>query len=241
MNRAVLYGILSCVLMVTPMQSFAGKSVNIAAVLRECDAAFSRVNDYSCILHRKDVVNGTLKEHSDVLFQYKKPSRFYMKWLKYKLEAIYAEGKYDNKMVIHGGLLFKFLSIAVDPEKARKYSRHTLPEADIGHILELIETNYRKAEADKDASMVFEQDEMLDQRTTWLFKAVFPADRDYYGHIIHINIDKELHLPIKIKVQGWKDELLEEYYYEDLKVNVGLTEEDFDVNNKKYKFKTVNK
>jgi len=237
MKKIVLCGIISFLFMVTPMQSFAGPSVDIAAILRKCNAAFAGVNDYSCILHRKDVVNGTMKEHSNVLFQYKKPSRFYMKWLKYKIEAIYAEGKYNNKMVIHGGLLFNFVSIAVDPKAALKYSRHTLPEADIGHILKLVETNYRKAEADKDASVVFEQEEKLDQRMTWRFKAVFPADRDYYGHVIHINIDKELYLPIKIKVLGWKNELLEEYYYEDLKVNVGLTDENFDVNNKEYKFK----
>ena len=66
---------------------------------------------------------------------------------------------------------------------------------------------------------------------------MFAEGRDYYGHIIYINIDKEAHLPIKIKVLGWREELLEEYYYENLKVNVGLTEEDFDVRNKKYKFK----
>lgn len=32
-------------------------------------------------------------------------------------------------------------------------------------------------------------------------------------------------------------ELLAQYYYEDLTVNVGLTEEDFDVNSAQYRFK----
>ena len=183
------------------------------------------------------MVNGTLKEHTTVLFKFKKPSRFYMMWPKDKIEAIYAEGKYSNKMVIHGGLLLKFVSIAVKPEAALKYNRHTIKEADLGHIIEIIEANYRKAVGDRDATIVFEKEEQLDGRPTWRIKAILPPDRDYYGHLIYINIDKKLDLPIKMSVYGWNNELLEEYYYEDLKLNVGLKEEDFDVNNAAYSFK----
>ncbi|HAK59822.1 MAG TPA: hypothetical protein DCO77_05490 [Nitrospiraceae bacterium] len=237
MNRTVLSGILFLVSMVTSLISSAGEPLSVGEILKKCKASYARVNDYTCLLHRKDLVNGVLKEHATVLFKFKRPSRFYMRWPKDKIEAIYADGKYNNKMVIHGGLLFKFMSIAVKPEAALKYNRHTIREADIGHILTLFETNYVKSRTDPDATILFEDEEMLGNRNTWRFKAVFPADRDYYGHVITIHIDKELFLPIKIVVYGWKGELFEQYYYEDLKVNVGLTEEDFNVNNSKSLFK----
>jgi hypothetical protein len=44
-------------------------------------------------------------------------------------------------------------------------------------------------------------------------------------------------LPIRITVHGWEDELLEMYHYTELALNVGLTEEDFDVDNDSYLFK----
>ena len=140
-------------------------------------------------------------------------------------------------MVIHGGLLFRFMSIAVKPEAALKYNRHTMPEADIGHILEVMETNYQRSLVNKDATVQIEKDEMLGNRNTWRITAEFPPDKGYYGHIVHLNIDKELHLPVKIEVYGWKQELLEEYIYENLELNTGLSEEDFDMKNKKYAFK----
>lgn len=223
MKSMVFIAMICCLFFVMPPKSNAAASPEIENILKNSNQRYQAVQDYSCTLHRKDVVNGTLEEHSAVLFQYKKPSRFYMKWSEYKIEAIYAEGKYDNKMVIHGGLLYDFVSIAVAPSVALRYSRHTLPEADLGHILKLMETNYRKAIIDKDASITLEREEKLGNNMTWCIKAIFPADRDYYGHIIHINIDKKLYLPVKISVLGWKNELLEEYYYENLKVNVGLT------------------
>lgn len=236
-SRLLPSSIFFLAIMVTSMRSFADPSVDLDEVLRKCHASYARVNDYTCLLHRRDVVNGVLKEHTTVHFKFKKPSRYYMMWPKDRIEAIYAEGRYKNRMVIHGGLLFKFVSVAVDPETALKYNRHTIREADIGRILTIVETNYRKATANADAAIALEGEERLDGRRTWLFKAVFPPGRDYYGHTIFINIDKELYLPIKIKVFGWDQELLEEYYYEGLKLNVGLKEEDFDIDNSKYSFK----
>lgn len=218
-------------------QASGNEPVSLEEVLRRSSASYAKVKDYTCILHRKDVVNGSLKEHSDVIFKFMKPLRFYMKWPVRGIEAIYAEGKYDNEMKIHGELLYKNFNVGVSLETALKYSRHTIREADIGHILDIMHTNYRKGAADKDAAFVLDADERLDARETWRFKATLPPDKDYYGHVIFLNIDKELYLPVKLVVYGWDMELLEQYYYEDMKVNVGLTEEDFDVNNADYSFK----
>lgn len=236
MKRILLSVILFLSIIIAPFRSSAGEQVQVEEILKKSYASYAKVNDYTCLLHRKDLVSGVLKEHTTVFFKFKKPSRFYMKWPKDEIEAIYSEGKYDNKMVIHGGLLFKFISIGVKPEAALKYNRHTIKEADIGHILKIIETNYRKSKTDTEAKIIFEGEEILDNKNTWRFKAIFPTDKDYYGHVIFLNIDKKLYLPIKITVYGWNMELLEEYYYEDLKVNIGLNEEDFDVNNDKYVF-----
>ncbi len=56
-------------------------------------------------------------------------------------------------------------------------------------------------------------------------------------HIAQIFIDDELQLPVRYaayiwpKAPGAEPEVLEEYTYQDLKINVGLTDDDFNINN----------
>ena len=199
MIRIFLGGLLCVCVIATPMRLTAAEPDAISRIMEKVNASFADVKDYTCMLQRRDRVDGVLKEHSPVFF--------------------------------------KFVSVAVKPEAALKYNRHTILEADIGHILAHFEENYEMARTDPEAAIMQEGEGMLDGRSTWRFKGVFPEGRNYYGHIVHIHIDKELYLPIKIKVYGWREELLEEYYYKDLKVNVGLSEDDFDIDNSRYLFK----
>lgn len=225
------------VMLLVTTQAVAIEAPSVETAIANAQAAYAKVDDYTCILKRRERVDGKLKEKGDVLFKYKKPSRYYMKWVDDSIEAIYAQGKYDNRMVIHGGLLLKFISIAVDPTMALKTNRHTLLEADIGHILEVMKSNYRMAKLNGDAQITFEKRAVLDGREIMVFGAVFPPGKGYYGHRVTIDIDRELHLPIRITVLGWQEELLEMYHYSSLKLNVGLTEEEFDMNNSSYLFR----
>ena len=56
-----------------------------------------------------------------------------------------------------------------------------------------------------------------------------------------VYIDKENNLPIRFEAYDWPKggkapDLMEEYTYSDLRVNVGLTPRDFDPANKSYSF-----
>ena len=51
-----------------------------------------------------------------------------------------------------------------------------------------------------------------------------------------MNLDCELKVPIKIQIFDWDDRLVESYGYENLKLDAGLTDSDFDPNNSDYKF-----
>ncbi len=206
-------------------------------VLQQAVAAYAQVNDYTCWFARKELLsNGKIHEHTTVFFKFMKPGRFYMHWPNDWIEAIYAEGRYDNKMMIEGGKLFSFLSMGVDPARALKYNRHTIKEAGIGHVLELIGENYRQVQSDHDASIVFEKEDVVGGRPTWRYQGTFPTGHGYYGHTIHLDFDQQSHLPVRIEVLGWQNEFLEAYAFTDLKLNVGLGEADFDVNNPAYHF-----
>lgn len=208
----------------------------VGDVLQMASAAYAQVSDYTCMMARKERLGDEIKEHSTVFFKFRRPGRYYMKWPGDWIELIYAEGKYDNKMVIHGGKLFSFASLEVDPAMALKYNRHTIKEAGIGYVLDLILANYRKAANDREASVVYEKDDIVDQRPTWRFKGTFPAGKGYYGHLVYLDFDQQRHLPVRIEVYGWQGEFLEAYAYTDMRLNPGLGEKDFDIHNADYHF-----
>ena len=64
----------------------------------------------------------------------------------------------------------------------------------------------------------------------------------YDFHLARIFLDKELNVPIRYEAYEWPTSqggnpvLIEEYTYMNLKVNVGLTDADFDRNNQQYRF-----
>ena len=117
-----------------------------------------------------------------------------------------------------------------------KDNRHSILESHIGYIISMFEENYYRAKKNAELNVTFEGNEELNGRKTLCFKAIFPEDKEYYGHIITINLDVELFLPIKIATYGWDMELLEMYHYTDLEINVGLSDFDFDIDNPAYDF-----
>ena len=64
-------------------------------------------------------------------------------------------------------------------------------------------------------------------------------------HLARIFVDDQLDVPVRYaaywwpKNEGGAPQLLEEYTYTDLKLNVGLTDQDFDRANPEYQFRRV--
>ena len=76
-----------------------------------------------------------------------------------------------------------------------------------------------------------------------MLQAVHPKKRDHFEYYIaRIYIDDSRNIPIAYEGYLWPEkegeraQLLEKYYYTDIELNVGLTDEDFDAGNKAYNF-----
>lgn len=98
------------------------------------------------------------------------------------------------------------------------------------------ESDLRYGECEVSAS-----DVQLEERPTTLIEIVHPERRKEFSfHRKQIWYDRELGLPIRFARYDLPDEpggeppLVEEYVYENLKVNVGLTDHDFDTANPEY-------
>ena len=68
-----------------------------------------RINDYRAIFHKQERVEGELLPEETILLKFQKPLKIYMKWIEEPLkgsEALFVQGKYDNKLIAHrGGIL----------------------------------------------------------------------------------------------------------------------------------------
>jgi len=75
-------------------------------------------------------------------------------------------------------------------------------------------------------------------------QVIHPVRRPHFRyHMARIFIDDELQLPIRYASYDWPENpggqprMMEEYTYLDLKLNVGLTDRDFDYRNENYNFR----
>jgi hypothetical protein len=75
-------------------------------------------------------------------------------------------------------------------------------------------------------------------RPTHRFTLHFPDDsrKGYYARTAIIDVDREHRLPIYAENFDWNGQLVERYGYGDLRLNPGLSDEDFDPKNPEYGF-----
>jgi len=210
---------------------------SIEELMEKCITTYAIIKDYTCVFHKIELVDEEIIEKKNIIYKFKKPLCCYLKWPSGS-EAIYVHGNYDDKLKYHSGNIFGFIVFSLDPRGnlAMTDNRHSILDSHIGHIIDVVNTNYNRAKKNKELKTFFEGSKVLNGTKTLLFKTILPENKDYYGHVINIYIDAELYLPIKIEVYGWEMELLEMYHFSDLRVNVGLTDIDFDVDNPAYDF-----
>lgn len=218
------------------------------------------VRDYECMLVKQERIKGELKDaeyiqtkirnRQVVNGQVVSPLSVYMYFLKPASnkgrEVIWIEGQNNNKMIAHEGNFLKtFGSVWLDPHGTLAMKGNLYPITDVGIenlILKLIEkANRDRARAE--CEVTFSKGSKVNDRVCTMLRVVHPQPRDYFDfHIAEVFIDDELNLPIRYAAYTWpqtpgsEPPVIEAYTYLKLKVNVGLTDQDFDPKNTKYKF-----
>jgi len=223
-------------------------AVKIDELLNKIVAAAERVEDYTCIFTKQEYVKGKMRPTETIFMKHKKePHSVYMKWVKKPYldrECLYSEGKYDNKLKVHEGhglkSLFGTLSLNPKGAMAMKGNRHAITKAGIFNTIRLIEKDFELAKSHPEHNVLherFEKKEIHGQPSSCMF-IVHPKDRElgYYAHKAEICTHQKLHLPTSVKIWDFTGSLVEFYTYREYKINVGLTDKDFDIKNKEYDF-----
>jgi hypothetical protein len=170
-------------------------------------------------------------------------------------EVVWVEGQNNNKLRAHeGGAGGRFIpSMWLDPDGTLAMRGNLHPIYDIGIenlVIKLIDKGQTvRALGPENCEVTFTQGAKIkgskdDVRTCTVLNVRHPEQREPYEfYLAQVFIDNVHQVPIRYVAYSWPTEpgdstgaVLEEYTYLNLKLNVGLTDADFDSNNPNYNF-----
>lgn len=218
------------------------------------------VIDYSATMVKRERISGVLGEQEFMFLKMRSrkieagtivtPLSVYIKFLKPKniegREVIWVEGRNNGKLFAHEVPGIKnVIRAKLDPNGflAMRGNRYPISEAGVENLVDkLIEKGERDLKRDE-CEVQFFKGAKINGRVCTLLQVTHPIKREYFDfHIAQIFIDDELNVPVRYAAYTWptspggKPALEEEYTYMDLKLNIGLTDEDFNPDNRAYKF-----
>jgi hypothetical protein len=225
-------------------------TVRAIRTITECQKKFQSVSDYTCTFYKRERINRRLtplfvmsmKERvrpKSIYFRFEDPYR--------GREAIYVEGRNQGKILAHDVGFTKFLAGTMELEptcsRAMEDNRHPIFEAGIGTLIDTVARRWVGELSPDESVVLFDPEIMVGDRRCLLVESIHPARQpQFLFHKVRLFIDSELKLPIRFEAYDWpkhksaSPELVEEYSYTELKLNVGLGDLDFDTANQQYSF-----
>ena len=227
-----------------------GPIARALAAIDGCQLRYRGIRDYTCLFNKQERIHGKLSPLHIMMMKVRTtPNSVYFKFHQPAAgrEAIYIDGRNDGKVLAHDVGLGRLIAgtLCLDPKggRAMEDCRHPISEAGIGPLLETLETRW-STELDPSESVVnFRYDQKVGSRLCTMIETTHPLQQpEFLFYRVRLFIDDELNLPIHFEAYDWprstqaQPELVEKYSYSDLKLNVGLSDLDFDVANENYAF-----
>jgi hypothetical protein len=208
------------------------------------------VRDYTCTFVKRERIDGRLTpQHIMAMKARTNPNSVYFRFHQpnHGREAIYVHGRNDGRIVAHDVGITKFLAgtMHLDPRgsMAMEDNRHPVTEAGIGTLIDTVAKRWAVELTPGESQLTFHDDVRVGNRQCMLIESIHPQrSASFLFHKVKLYIDQEHGLPIRFEAYDWprhaggSAELVEEYSYLDLKLNVGLHDHDFDPANKQYSF-----
>jgi hypothetical protein len=211
--------------------------------VKEAESVLANTESYTSIFHKQEWVKGRYKEPETVYLKFKKPFKVYMKWIGEAgkgREILYVEGWNDNRIRVREigirGLIT--LNLHRHGHLAMGGSRHPVTEVGLACLLKMFGDNLQKGSKSGELGYQRGEERTLYGRKIQPMEFIFPKEprNGYYCYRTIISLDIEKRVPIRVQVYDWEDRLVEDYGYEKLALNAGLTDADFDPRNSEYSF-----
>ena len=224
-------------------QSTRDYTATIVSQVTEGETIHPERRIFCKIRHAQTVAQGT------ALAGREKPFSIYLKMLQPDSiagqEAIWVDGQNNNKLIAHATGLLNIKRVYLDPTGTMAMQGNLHPIYDIG-FLNLIEKMVEAGQRDlkhADCSVALTRDVEVGGRTCTVIEIKHAKRAEHFDfHIAKIYIDQQQDTLIGYegflwpKKEGDPPVLKEKYFYTNLKLNVGFTDEDFSPDNKAYNY-----
>ena len=216
--------------------------INFAARSRE---AVKDIHDYTAVFNKTEMVKGKLiKQEMQMKFR-AKPFSVYFRYHGGSSEgrqAIYVEGRNENKLVVKeaSGLASYIgggVHLRLNDPRVMAENRYPVNHVGIGNLLETTIRDWEheaKVAGDEVDVQFFPHAKLNDLPCQAVQVKHLKKLGDLKYHLNRVYFDEETRLPVRAERFGWPARageappLLEEYRYAKLKLNVKLTDADFD-------------
>jgi hypothetical protein len=224
----------------------------LVAWLEDSLRQMDNLRDFSCTFKKREFVDGKLGEQQSMFVKMRmQPHSVYLYFLDPDVrgqEAIYVAGKNGGNLLAHPiGIkqtLVGTLSLAPNDPQAMEGNRYPITDFGFRRLAEryLERCKYEMQFGECEVRVI--EGARVNDRVCTCVEIVHPVKRSEfrYGRC-RLFIDNEYNLPIRCEGNEWPSRpgeeppLVEEYTYSNLKLNLGFTDADFDVNNPQYGFK----
>jgi hypothetical protein len=218
------------------------------------------LRDYTGVLVKREKIGNTTGEHEFMFLKIRHrkvennqtvvPFSVYLAFLKPAAvkgrEVIFVENQNGGNLIAHEGGMKRMLGThQLPPTGMLAMAGQRYPLTDIG-IENLVAKLIERGEKDKRhgiCNVELIPGAKVSKRECSIIQVTHPVQAPHFDfHIAQIFMDDQWKVPVRYAAYDWPkrqgDELdvIEEYTYQDLKFNVGLTDADFDPNNKDYNF-----
>ena len=204
---------------------------------------FAGVRDYTCTLQSRETIKGVLRDENVMTCKMRtQPFSVYMRWLAPKKaqnqEVCFVLGKNNNKMRVHstqlGAKIAGFVSIDPTDPRVMEHSRHTIYEAGLGNLIEQTIKLWEFERQMGKTQVKLGEYSYNNRRCIRIETTRTERVQGLYCYRSVLYVDSETKLPLRTENYDWPrpggpadGELLEMFSYIDLRVNVGLTDQDF--------------
>jgi len=211
----------------------------------------AELKDYTAIITKQETINGEKQaaQQMDLKIRHE-PFSVYLKF-RYPRDlagqqVIYIKGQNNGNMWAHGiGLQRKLGTLNLDPNGLIAMRGNKYPITEIG-LLNLVDKLVEVGEKDMkygECTVNYYEGIKSEDRECTMIEVIHPVPRkNFTFYIARILVDNEYNMPIRYESYEWPTEkepdpsLIEIYTYQKLRLNVGLTDEDFSIKNPKYDF-----
>lgn len=207
--------------------------------------AYEKVNDYITVFYRRGRQGEELCPRETILLKFRKPFSVYMKWIeepKKGRELLYVQGWNQGNFRISTNS-FPDLTLNLDPQGSLVKSDsfgHTLLEVGLGYLVETFAQNLKQsADRPEDGCRVRDLGaRRIHGEWARCLEGVYPqgGTGNYYAPRAMLCLSLASGLPVQAVIYDQWGEVVEEFGFARTRINVGLSDRDFDPQNPDYDF-----